>query len=268
MTAAGALSSLGFGNMAEAILKGVRETNLFSAEAIHVYDIAEARRSAARALGFQVHATPDGLAAMPGALLIAVKPQQFAEAAGAIQSALTDDTLVISIMAGVGIAAVGERLGTARVARVMPNLPAQAAAGAAGIAMAEGCTEDDVNLVRKIFEAVGTAEVVDEAAIDTITAISGSGPAYFFRMAELMAETAASFGLPEAMASRLAAQTLIGAGALVRETGEGPAVLRARVTSKGGTTAAALDAFEQAGLGPCIRAGMEACRQRARELGA
>jgi len=151
--------------------------------------------------------------------------------------------------------------------RVMPNTPALVEAGAAGIALSANCTDADAQIGRTVFEAVGIVEVVPEELIDVVTALSGSGPAYFFYMVECLVRAAQAQGLNEAQAVRLAARTLLGSGRLLEASGEPPAVLRERVTSKGGTTAAALEAFRAGGFDRVIAAGVEAAVARAKELG-
>ncbi len=157
--------------------------------------------------------------------------------------------------------------GDVRVVRVMPNTPALVKAGAAGIAMAPNCTEADKAAARAIFGAIGIAEFVSEDMMDTVTALSGSGPAYFFKMVESLVCAAEAHGLDAGQATRLASQTLFGAGKLLKESSDGPSVLRERVTSKGGTTAAALEAFRAGGLDKVIAAGVDAAVARSKELG-
>jgi pyrroline-5-carboxylate reductase len=221
-----------------------------------------------RDLGAKVYESPEALAAACDVLVLAVKPQTMNDALEQIKPGLTPRTLIVSIAAGISITYISERLGdTARIVRVMPNTPAMVNAGAAGIALAKNCTQDDEEIARAIFEGIGVVEFVDESLIDAVTALSGSGPAYFFYIVECLIKAAQKQGLTEKQATALAAQTLLGSGFLLRESGESAATLRERVTSKGGTTEAALRAFREKGLEEAIAAGVQAAVSRARELG-
>lgn len=263
-----ALGMLGFGNMGQAIARGLVATRTMAAAKIAVFDVDEPKRALARALGAVAAASPEDLARQSEVFLIAVKPQSFDAAIEPIIDTLPQEALVVSIMAGVSIASIQKRLGAdRRVVRVMPNLPALVGAGAAGIALSSTCAPADKETARAVFESVGTVEFVPEDAMDVITALSGSGPAYFFYVVECLTHAATRHGLPEDQAARLAAQTVLGAALLLRDSGEPAAVLRQRVTSKGGTTEAALNAFREKGLDEVIAAGVAAAAARSRELG-
>jgi pyrroline-5-carboxylate reductase len=264
----GTLGFLGFGNMGRAMACGLLETGTVGVKHLAAYDIDPARRAEAAEIGLRACSDAGELARESTVLLLAVKPQMMDEALSQIRPHFNPKTLVISIAAGISIAYIQQRLGeTARVVRVMPNTPALVGAGAAGIALAPVCTEHDAAVARAIFEAVGIVEMVAEDALHAVTAVSGSGPAYFFYLVECLVKAAVAQGLPEAKAARLAAQTLTGAGLLLRHTAEPASVLRERVTSKGGTTEAALNAFRERGLDQVIGAGVEAAARRSRELG-
>ncbi|HNT89464.1 MAG TPA: pyrroline-5-carboxylate reductase, partial [Candidatus Hydrogenedentes bacterium] len=199
----------------------------------------------------------------------AVKPQIMNEALQEARKGVKPDILVISIAAGISIAFIRERLGdNVRIVRVMPNTPAMVNAGAAGIALGANCTGDDAAVARTIFEAVGVAEIVQEKDLDVVTALSGSGPAYFFYMVECLVNAAVNEGLREEQATRLAAQTLMGAGKLLASSGESAATLRERVTSKGGTTEAALRCMREERFADIVGKAVRAAAARSRELGA
>lgn len=258
---------LGYGNMGSAILDGLLGKGIVRPGAAGVFDPDAERQAAARALGAEVFKTPGELAAFCDVLLLAVKPQTM-DAALRELGPVPGETLVISIAAGIPIAFVESRLGEgARIVRVMPNTPALVQAGAAGIALGANCTEDDAETARAIFSAIGIAAIVDEALLDAVTALSGSGPAYFFYLTECLIKAAAAEGLSADVATRLAAQTLFGAGKLLAESGESAATLRERVTSKGGTTEAALKQFQADGLEAVVAAAVRAAAQRSKELG-
>lgn len=265
----GTLGFLGFGNMGSAIAAGLIEGGRILGKHIIAYDPEPEKQQQAESMGIAVAASPLTLAQECSTLLLAVKPQVMDTALKQIQSAVSSKSLVISIAAGISIPFIQERLGTdIRVVRVMPNTPALVNAGAAAIAASQSCSPDDEGVAQTIFESVGVVERVPEAALDAVTALSGSGPAYFFYMVECLVAAAVSEGLPEAQAARLAAQTLFGAGRLLVESRESAAILRARVTSKGGTTEAALARFRADGFERAVREGVRAAAARSRELGA
>lgn len=268
MALQGTIGFLGYGNMGSAILEGLLAQRVVQAAQARAYDPEPARCEAARAAGAVVCASPEDLAAESDVLVLAVKPQTMDAALAPIRSALRPDTLIISIAAGIALAKLQACLGPERrMVRVMPNTPALVKAGAAGLALSANCTPADEAVALEIFGSIGIAVTVNEEDIDTVTALSGSGPAYFFYLAECLAEAAQSEGLDPEVSVRLAAQTLYGAGKLLFESGESAAVLRARVTSKGGTTEAALNQFRADGFAEVIRAGVRAAAARSRELG-
>jgi len=265
---AGVLGFLGFGNMGSAILKGLLDTGAITPDRLVVYDVAEGPCAAAKELQVRVAASAEDLAASSDTLILAVKPQTLAEALDQLKPALTTKTLIISIAAGISITYLQERLGRdMRVVRVMPNTPALVKTGAAGMALADTCTQDDAATAQTIFEAVGMVEMFPEALIDAVTALSGSGPAYVFHMVECLVQAAVDIGMDAEPATRLAAQTILGAARLLQESGESPAVLRERVTSKGGTTAAALEVFRAQKFPEVVAAAVAAAAARSKELG-
>ena len=269
MGIAGNLGFLGYGNMGSAILEGLIQQVVVSPKQVAIYDPAPERRIEAEKLGVAIAESAAGLAARTDVLVLAVKPQAMGAALKDLGDSLGADALVISIAAGISIAYLQERLGTdRRVIRVMPNTPALVKAGAAGFALSATCTEGDAQTARTIFESIGMADQVDEGDIDAVTALSGSGPAYFFYMVESLVKAAVAEGLNEAVATKLAGQTLLGAGMLLRASGDSAAILREKVTSKGGTTEAALRRFGEKGFEDVIAAGVHAAAERSRELGA
>lgn len=258
---------LGFGNMGYAILRGLIAQGALRPERACVYDVNALRREQAAELGVRFAESPEDLWTSAEVVLLAVKPQNMAAALEPLVKGGDTDHLVVSIAAGITTTYLHGLLGPeARIARVMPNTPALVGAGAAGIALGTHCTERDGAIAAAIFEAVGVAVTVDESQIDMVTALSGSGPAYFFYFVECLVKAAKAQGLPEAVATQLAAQTLLGAGKLLAESGEPARDLREKVTSKGGTTAAALLVFEDGGLADLVAEAVAAARTRAQQL--
>lgn len=200
-------------------------------------------------------------------LLIATKPQDFPTAAAAIAPHLMAKTLIISIMAGVLCSTLRDHLrGDASLVRVMPNIAAQVGEGMSGW-FAENITTEEQNFVEKLLSTTGKhLRVTEEHILDAITAVSGSGPAYVFYIMEHMMEQSVSMGTSKEQARLLVAQTFRGALALVEHESASIGELRERVTSKGGTTAAALATFDKYNVGTGIQSGMQKAQQRAREL--
>lgn len=265
----GTIGFLGYGNMGSAILEGMIEAGVFEGKHALVYDPAEDRCRLAESVGAAVATDTADLARRADVLILAVKPQTMGESLRAVLGNLKREALVISIAAGISIAYLQERIGVStRIIRVMPNTPALVNAGATGIALGPNCTEADGLVARTIFEAVGLAEMVTEKDIDAVTALSGSGPAYFFYMVECLVDAAMAEGLRQDQATRLAAQTLLGAGRLLISRAEPASVLRERVTSRGGTTEAALRSLRESGFRESIARAVHAAANRSRELGA
>jgi len=259
---------LGFGNMGKALVLGLLQKGTFPKNHIKVYDPDTTKQQEAQALGLQIAHTYADLLDESDVVLVACKPQNITEVLEGIRPALNHDCLIISIAAGISTEFIRKHLGeNVRVIRVMPNTPALVLSGAAGIALGQGCGEAEEQIAKEIFNAVGVCEVVPEEQMDVVTALSGSGPAYFFYMVECMTKAAVAHGLKEAQATRLAAQTLLGAGLLLDRSGESAEQLRARVTSKGGTTEAALKCFMESGFDQLVAKAIEAAAKRSKELG-
>jgi pyrroline-5-carboxylate reductase len=254
--------------MGRASAGGLLENGAIAAKHLTAYDVDPEKQVLADVMGITMHASAPDLARASDTLVLAVKPQSMDEAVEEIRPALTPSTLLVSIAAGISIRYLQTRLGAEyRVVRVMPNTPALVGAGAAGIAPSPNCSKADADTAHAIFASIGIAESVPESLIDAVTALSGSGPAYFFYLVECLTRAAVAQGLPEAQAARLASQTLVGAGLLLRESGEPASVLRERVTSKGGTTEAALKHFAANGFEQLVQAAVAAAVERSRELG-
>ena len=203
---------LGYGNMGGAIVAGLLKQAMLDPGQVMVYDAEPARMADAETQGLALAASPLELARACDTLVLAVKPQQMDEAIVPALEGAPPDIRVVSIMAGISIAALESRFGkSARILRVMPNTPALVGAGAAAISHNSVCVEKDIAETRMIFEAVGIVDTVDETHMDAVTALSGSGPAYFFYMTECLIDAAVAAGLPIETARRLAAQTLLGA---------------------------------------------------------
>jgi len=257
---------VGCGNLGMAILfRAVRAGVLAPAQTVVVEHDA-GRRTEAEALG--VHATADASAARGArAVVLAVKPQHFEDAARAI-GPLTDATCVVSVMAGWSSAAIRAALGNGpRVLRAMPNTPAQVGMAMTAIARGAGATAEDMAHATRIFSAVGSTCEIREDQIDAAVAAVGSAPAYLFLLAEAQIAAAVRMGIDPETARRMTMQTMLGAATLMATDGRTPQELRAAVTSAGGTTAAAVRVFEARGFSVAVNEAMDAARARSAELG-
>lgn len=262
------LGCLGAGNMAGAILRGTIDNGVLPAERVWACDLVESKLEELKTtLGIQTTRDPLELVRSVQTLVLAVKPQNILEVVKSIAPAVTTKHRIISIAAGTPIARLAEYLppGTA-IVRVMPNTPALVGEGAAGVAAGPHASGQDLAATLELFRAIGIAYAVEEKDLDAVTALSGSGPAYVFRCMEIMSEAGEAMGLAPETARGLSLQTFLGAARLAKDSGDDPAELRRRVTSPGGTTAAALQVFEERGLADVLKAGMESARLRSIEL--
>lgn len=265
------LAFIGGGNMARSLI-GAQIARGAQAASIRVAEPrAEARESLAAEFGVATFA--DNIAAVAGAncVMLAVKPQVMGDVCGPLAPALSDaKPVVISIAAGIRVAQLERLLGPERaIVRCMPNTPALVGAGAAGLYANHNVDTAQRALAEQILAAAGSVRWIDdEAQMDTVTAVSGSGPAYFFLLVEAMEEAAVKLGLPRDTARALATQTCLGAGRMLVESGEAPAELRKRVTSPHGTTAAALATFESGGLRELVQRALDAAHHRGAEMSA
>ncbi len=258
---------IGGGNMASAILGGLLNSGR-AAGSVIVVEPFEAQRHKLRAeFGIDALAAADASLARAGLVVWAVKPQLF-QAAALPCAAHVAGALQLSVMAGIRSDAIARATGTQRVVRAMPNTPALIGQGIAGLYARESVTAPERAQVEAVLASTGrTLWVAREADLDSVTALSGSGPAYVFYFVEAMVQAAQDMGLTADQGKQLALATFAGATALAQASAESPGVLRERVTSKGGTTHAALLALEAGGVQAVIIKALKAAQQRARELG-
>ncbi|OZI19033.1 pyrroline-5-carboxylate reductase [Bordetella genomosp. 9] len=264
------IAFIGGGNMATALGAGLAG-KICPPENFHVVDINTDARAAWTARGATASPTPDARLEQCQVWFYAVKPQFMHDAVTTSRPFLRDGTLVISVAAGIRGDVLAGWLGTAapwpKLVRCMPNTPALVGEGVTGMLAMPGVTDQERRLAEAMLASVGSVVwVADDAAIDAVTALSGSGPAYVFRFIEALIEGGQRVGLDAAQARELALGTLSGAVRLARESDDPPAVLRDRVTSKGGTTAAALKVFEEDDFMGLVSRAMQAAAQRSREL--
>jgi pyrroline-5-carboxylate reductase len=259
------LGVIGAGNMGGAIIRGAVASKVLEPAAMLVAEPDALRRESFVALGCRV---TEDIAEVVRCeqIMLAVKPQMFPSVAAQLQP-LPQRTIVISIMAGLESNAIRTALGEhACVIRVMPNTPCQVGAGMTGIALGAGAESGDESLAQRLFESIGVCLRVDEQHMHAVTAVSGSGPAYVYLLAEAMQQAADQLGLSHHDARIFAQQTVIGAARLLESSEKSASELRQAVTSPGGTTAAALEVMFERELPQIIAEAMLAARDRGEEL--
>ncbi len=264
------LGFIGGGQMAEALIKGLLSKGVLKSGQISCADPSDERRVHMRnAFNVAVSRSNRDVVKKCDVLLLAVKPQIMGLVLEDIRDQVIRDHLVVSIAAGVTLKSLEEVLSPGvRVIRVMPNTPALVQHGASVLCPGKTAGKADLDLARKIFQAVGTAVVVtNEELMDAVTGLSGSGPAYVFSFIQGLIDAGVREGLPRPLASGLAVQTVLGAAAMCARTGKDPSQLTSMVTSPGGTTIEGLYALEKGGLRGVIMDAVHRATARSRELG-
>lgn len=262
------ITFLGAGNMANAIIRGLLRAGLAPSKITATVRREEKRKELETTHG--IVAGFDNVAATRDAevVVLCVKPQALDKLLTQVAPAVDRSKLIISVAAGVPIAAIERRLGAgARIVRSMPNTPSLVGAGATAVSAGEHATEEDLQLATAMFDSVGLTTVVDEYLLDAVTGLSGSGPAYIFLIIEAMSDAGVKVGLSRHQALKLAAQTVLGSAKLLLETNAHPGHLKDQVTSPGGTAIAGLHTLEAGGLRTTLIDAVEAATTRARQLG-
>jgi pyrroline-5-carboxylate reductase len=254
--------------MAGALLRGTVGRRMIPPAHVWACDVIEDKLRALK-LELEIQTARDARTVLQNAesIVLAVKPQDSLAVLDSIRDLVTPRHRIISIVAGKTTATLGEHLpaGT-RIVRVMPNTPSLVGLGATGVAAGANATAEDLAATLELFRAVGIAYEVKESDIDAVTALSGSGPAYVYRFMEVMAEAGEAMGLAPDVSRELTMQTVLGAVKMAMEGGEPLPELRRRVTSPGGTTAAALTVFDEKGMAEALKAGILRARERSIEL--
>lgn len=260
---------VGAGNMGEALIKGLVAASVAPPEAIYASDTRlERLRALDRQYGIQLAPDNQELVRLVDVVIMAVKPQIMTPVLKEIAHVLTRRKLMISLAAGVSTGTIRAALGKeARLIRVMPNAPALVLEGATAIAKAEGLEAGDLETAEEIFNAVGKVVVLEEEALDAVTGLSGSGPAYIAVVIESLADGGVRMGLDRVTAMTLATQTVLGAARLLMETGLHPGALKDMVSSPGGTSIAGIAALEEGGIRTTFIKAVERATQRSKELG-
>jgi pyrroline-5-carboxylate reductase len=267
-TSAHPLAILGAGVMGETVLSGLLRAGWHADQIVATDRRLERQQELTAKYGIKMLENTEAVTEAETVILV-VKPQDMNDLLNEISQSIKPGVLVVSLAAGVDTAFIESRLpeGIA-VVRVMPNTPAQVDEGMAAISPGSHSTQDHLDRVTEILSATGRVITVPERYQDAVTAISGTGPAYLFFVVEAMIEAGVHLGLPRDTATELVVQTMLGSAKLLRETGEHPTVLRERVTSPGGTTAAAVRQLEDHKVRAAFLRAMEAARDRSRDLAA
>ena len=265
------LGILGAGNMAEAIVRGILKASRLSPDQIIAADVSPARRQLFQDQ-LKIKTVEDNLevARQSRVVLLSVKPQQSQAVLQGIGSVLAPDALVISIMAGISTRFMETSLGGGkkwRIVRTMPNTPMLVGEGVVGIAAGAHATVEDLSLTRQLFDAAADVVEISEDKIDAVTAVSGSGPAYFFFLVEQMIKAGTELGLSGEQAKALATKTALGAARMMIDSPDSPEELRRKVTSPGGTTQAAITYMETQGLPAIVVDALKSAEKRSKELG-
>ncbi len=265
------MKSIGFigaGNMASAIIKGLMAQNNGRADFINVFDVSAEKCDVMKKNGVNICSSSAQTAEMSDIIVLAVKPQNYPEVLQALKPSVNSSKTIVSIAAGISIAYVQNGLDCkCPVVRVMPNTPLLLKKGASALCPSDNISDEDKQIVYDMFASSGVCEYVDEAHMNEIISVNGSSPAYIYLFAKAMADYAQAHGIDYNRAMNLVCATLEGSAAMLRESGDSADVLIEKVSSKGGTTIAALEKLKEHGFYEAIQDAMEACTKRAEELG-
>ena len=258
---------IGCGNMASAIIGGLKAHAGIDASEIIAADASEAAREKAKeTLSICTTASNTEVSTQADVLFLSVKPQYYETVIAEIQPTLPAGQIIVTIAPGKTLAWLGERLGDVKIVRTMPNTPALVGEGITGVCKNNLVTEDEFAYVLKLLSSFGLAEAIPESLMDAVVSVSGSSPAYVFLFIEAMADAAVADGMPRAQAYKFAAQAVLGSAKMVLETGKHPAELKDMVCSPAGTTIEAVRVLEEKGFRGAVMDAMKACTAKAREF--
>lgn len=262
------LGFIGTGNMASAIMGGVINNNIFKPEEIIGADLfAPGRERVKEQFGINVTASNKEVVENSEVMILSVKPQFYGDVINEIKDLVKDNQIIITIAPGKTLAWLEEQFGKAvKIVRTMPNTPAMVGAGMTAACPNAQITEEDLARVKTILESFSKVEVVPERLMDTVTAVSGSSPAYVYMFIEAMADAAVLGGMPRPQAYKFAAQAVLGSAKMVLDTGKHPGELKDMVCSPAGTTIEAVRVLEEKGLRSSVIEAMKACEEVSRSL--
>lgn len=259
---------IGAGNMATAIIKGIIAQNSENSKNIYVFDISSEKCQQMKAIGTNVCDRAADVAKLSDIIVLAVKPQNYSEVLQELSSFVEESKTFVSIAAGISISYVQNGLKcNCPVVRVMPNTPLLLGKGASALCPSENASEEDKQIVYNMFAGSGVCEYISEEHMNEIIAVNGSSPAYIYLFAKAMADYAESKGIDYNKAMNLICATLEGSAAMLRESGDSADTLIQKVSSKGGTTIAALNVLKDKNFYSSVQQAMDACTNRAQELG-
>lgn len=262
------LGFIGAGAMGEAIISGIINSKLYSPREIIASDINEARLIKVKEeLGITIAIDNNEVYQKAEIVVLAIKPQFVKEVLNNLKDKPQGSQLIISIAAGITISFLENNLGQVPIVRVMPNTPALVGAGMAALCKSSMATSHHLELAEKIFKSVGETVIIEEKLIDAVTGLSGSGPAYVYQFIEALADGGVQVGLPRKTAYLLAAQTVVGAGLMVLQTGLHPGELKDMVTSPGGTTIRGINVLEKRGFRGTVMDAVEASYLKSKQMG-
>lgn len=262
------LGFIGTGNMASAIMGGVINNNIFKPEEIIGADLFAPGRERAKAqFGIEVTASNKEVVEKAEVIILSVKPQFYADVISDVKDVIKENQIVITIAPGKTLAWLAEQFGKdVKLVRTMPNTPAMVGEGMTAACPNAQITKEDLAYVKKILESFSRVEVVPERLMDTVTAVSGSAPAYVFMFIEAMADAAVSGGMPRPQAYKFAAQAVLGSAKMVLDTGKHPGELKDMVCSPAGTTIEAVRTLEERGFRSAVIEAMKVCEDISRSL--
>lgn len=260
---------IGFGKMAQAMAGGMIRSELIRTDQIMAsMRTKESRTLAAERFGIEVSAVNSDVAAFADVLFLAVAPYTYVEVIEEIKETIKPDAVIITVAAGITTTDVENGFGKkVKVVRTMPNTPSLVGAGMTAVSVNREITDEDLETVQQLLSSFGKVEIIAEAQMDAIPAISGSSPAYVYMMIEAMADGGVRQGLSRDQSYRLAAQAVLGAAQMVLETGKHPGELKDQVTSPGGATIAAVSTLEQERFRGALLAAMDSCTAKVKDLG-
>lgn len=260
---------IGAGRMAQAMIRGFISTGVIEPANITASDNDRRMLNCVKDLGIQTTQCNQDLVSKSRLIVLAVKPHIVRPVLQEVSEKISKEKIIVSIAAGIPISAIEKELPAgSRVIRVMPNTPALVQAAASVLAPGKSVEPGDSDIVVELLKSIGICEPGSEKLLDAVTGLSGSGPAYAFTAIEALSDGGVKMGLPRDLATKLAAQTLLGAAKMVLESGQHPGELKDQVCSPGGTTIAAVHKLEKAGFRAALIDAVEAATQRAQELGA
>jgi pyrroline-5-carboxylate reductase len=261
------IGCIGAGNMGGAILSRLAAS--VDPDLVTVYDIdAGKAESLSRSSGVSISASTEQLARISDIIIIAVKPDAVASVLESIKGAVSSEAIIVSIAAGISIAAMEKILGgSGKIVRVMPNTPSIVGEGMSVLSPNKNTDDKSLLEVEQIFSKIGRVLVLPERMMDSVTGLSGSGPAYVFTFIQALADGGVKLGIPRDKALVLAAQTVLGSAKYVLESGEEPMALRGKVTSPGGTTIEGIHVLERSGFAGIVMDAVERAAQKSQRLG-